>query len=157
MKIDKTEIRRRFKIANDLFRKEFLEERRRLRMTQVEIAEIFGVSQALIARWEEGNSHPYCEMPVALQVMREMKSRKNERHFGNENRHCKYTKEENDNFIEMFKKERKRLRMTMREMSKILGVTFQAICHWEHGICQPTCTWEYILETLANHSATPRQ
>lgn len=159
MKIDEAEIRRRLKSANDLFRKEFREQRKRLRMGLRETGLIFGTDSSTVCCWENRGSIPYCGMTIALNVMRELEPMAIDT-FGQGKgpRKPRYSKEESKRFIALFKKQRKSLGLTLERVAEILKVSGATPHHWEHGIGHPTkLTWEYILETLANHSAEPRQ
>jgi len=159
MKIDEAEIRRRLKAANDLFRKEFREQRERLRMGLREIGAIFGVDSSTVACWESGRNIPYFGITIALNMMRELEPRENRSTFGKGNgpRKPRYSKEESEKFIALFKGQRKSLGLTFEKVAEILNVSLSTPHHWEHGIGHPTkLTWEYILETLANYSAEPR-
>lgn len=154
MKIDEAEIRRRLKIAQEDFAKKLKEQRERLRMSARELGEVFGVNPVAVWSWENRGVIPYCGMAIVLQVVEDMEPRKIGSTFGQGNRPPRYSKEESEKFIALFKGQRKSLGLTFEKVAKILKVSHAAPYHWESGISHPTkLTWEYILETLESHSA----
>jgi len=162
MIIDKAEVRRRFKIANDLFRKKFKEQRERLRMSLDDIGLIFGISNVSIGMWERGVARPYCGMTIALQVMLEMEPRKGPNNFGKGNgslerrgRPRKYSRAQMEEFARRFKRTRERLNLSQVAVARILGTSRGSVWNWEHGMNCPECSWEHVISTLKNKSTNP--
>lgn len=161
MKIDVDEIRYRLKIAKEDFAKKFKEQRERLRMSTRELGEVFGVGNAVVWAWENRGRIPYCGMSIAIQVVEAMEPRITDSTFGSGSRggsrKPRYSKEESEKFIALFKEQRKALGFTFREVAEILKISNATPYTWERGMSHPTkLTWEYILETLAKHSAARR-